>query len=331
MVWKVAALYIATVIGAGFASGQEIIQFFLRFGIGGIFGLVLATICLSVVGGALLKRSYQIQTRDYKSLLFKTGGKAAPFLDLLYTIFLLAGLAIMLAGGKETVAYIFGINGGQFITAVLVIFLLIRGPEQILNTSAALVPLLIVYTIYIACVTILKGNLVFPGEAFGAAIPYGMLYAGYNLGFALAVFASISELVPDSRVAQQGGWIGGLVLGGLIGLVMLALWSGSLSAIGHSVPMLFLAQQIGGYAALGYGLVLWIAMYTTAVANGYAIATRTKTVVNLPWSLNCTMVVVIALLLSELGFVILISLAYPLFGYVGLYLIYRLLRYGGET
>ena len=38
--FKVAATYIGTVIGAGFASGQEILQFFSVFGNMGILGLI---------------------------------------------------------------------------------------------------------------------------------------------------------------------------------------------------------------------------------------------------------------------------------------------------
>jgi uncharacterized membrane protein YkvI len=36
---QVAAAYVGTAIGAGFASGQEIMQFFVRFGHKGIWGV----------------------------------------------------------------------------------------------------------------------------------------------------------------------------------------------------------------------------------------------------------------------------------------------------
>jgi uncharacterized membrane protein YkvI len=39
---KVAFAYIGTVVGAGFASGQEILQFFSYFGYWGLVGLLLA-------------------------------------------------------------------------------------------------------------------------------------------------------------------------------------------------------------------------------------------------------------------------------------------------
>ena len=47
---KVAAAYIGTVVGAGFATGQEILQFFNRFGVMGLVGIVIATIMFVVFG-----------------------------------------------------------------------------------------------------------------------------------------------------------------------------------------------------------------------------------------------------------------------------------------
>ncbi len=42
-IFKIAATYIGTIVGAGFASGQEVLQFFGVFGIKGLWGLLLAT------------------------------------------------------------------------------------------------------------------------------------------------------------------------------------------------------------------------------------------------------------------------------------------------
>lgn len=331
MIWKVASLYIAAVIGAGFASGQEIIQFFQRFGRAGLIGLILATLALSILGGLILKKCYELKTSDYKALLFKVSGTEAAFLDLLYTTFLLAGLAIMLAGSKETIYILFGIPGGQYITALAVVYLLVRGPEKILNASALLIPFLIGYILFIGRTMLVRNGLRIPQESINFGIPYSLLYPGFNLGFALAIFASIADLLPNKKTAFCGGIVGGLVLGGLIGLMLLTLWSGPAIALSSPVPMLFIAERISKSTGLVYGIVLWIAMYTTAVANGLAVATRLKPIVDLSWTTISIIVVFLACLVSRAGFVLLISFAYPLFGFVGIYLIYRLLRYDGKT
>lgn len=49
--WKaalqIAFTYIGTVVGAGFASGKEIVEFFVQYGSQGLVGILLATGLLS--------------------------------------------------------------------------------------------------------------------------------------------------------------------------------------------------------------------------------------------------------------------------------------------
>lgn len=56
MQWKttfqVAATYVGAVMGAGFASGQEIQQFFTRFGRWGLVGIVVSALLFLSLGGA---------------------------------------------------------------------------------------------------------------------------------------------------------------------------------------------------------------------------------------------------------------------------------------
>ena len=47
-------IYIGTVIGAGFASGREIIEFFGVYGVKGIFGMIISGVLFSLAGSLLL-------------------------------------------------------------------------------------------------------------------------------------------------------------------------------------------------------------------------------------------------------------------------------------
>jgi uncharacterized membrane protein YkvI len=51
---KISTAYIGAVIGAGFASGQEIMQFFILHDGKGLTGAVLATLLFSYLGNRLL-------------------------------------------------------------------------------------------------------------------------------------------------------------------------------------------------------------------------------------------------------------------------------------
>lgn len=89
-VFKVAATYIGTVIGAGFASGQEILQFFAYHGIKGIIGLLIAVFMFVLYGYIILQLGNRFKASSYKKVIMETGG---PFfgrvIDLVITFFCL--------------------------------------------------------------------------------------------------------------------------------------------------------------------------------------------------------------------------------------------------
>ena len=47
-IFKVASIYIATIVGAGFASGREIVQFFTSYYRGGFYGILLTGVLFAL-------------------------------------------------------------------------------------------------------------------------------------------------------------------------------------------------------------------------------------------------------------------------------------------
>lgn len=64
-IFTLASIYIGTVIGAGFASGQEVLQFFGKYGYKGILGVMVITVLFSLLGASVLNAVY---TRKISSL-----------------------------------------------------------------------------------------------------------------------------------------------------------------------------------------------------------------------------------------------------------------------
>ena len=71
---KVAGVYITTIIGAGFASGQEIVQFFSSYYEGGFYGIILAGILFAIIGYVVLDKVYSERIRGYDEFVFPTVG-----------------------------------------------------------------------------------------------------------------------------------------------------------------------------------------------------------------------------------------------------------------
>ena len=68
---KAIFVIIGTIIGAGFASGQEIYSFFNIYKENGFLGIILASILIGLVMYKVIKMSDKLNTESYKDLLEK--------------------------------------------------------------------------------------------------------------------------------------------------------------------------------------------------------------------------------------------------------------------
>lgn len=67
MIMRIVMLYVGTVIGAGFASGQEILQFFIDYGYKGILGNVLAGILFIYLGFVVIYISSKLNAKELQA------------------------------------------------------------------------------------------------------------------------------------------------------------------------------------------------------------------------------------------------------------------------
>lgn len=96
---KVACIYATSIIGAGFASGQEIMQFFSIYKAGGFYGILLAGALFAAIGCTVLERVYCERIRNYEEFLFPTFGWLIGWLiEAAVTLFMFCLFCIMIAG-----------------------------------------------------------------------------------------------------------------------------------------------------------------------------------------------------------------------------------------
>lgn len=142
-VLQVASVYIGTVIGAGFASGQEMITFFTVYGMKGIIGLILAGIGYALVGSILLEIVYEKKFVNYKALLKDVmGQKLSIVLEWTVNIFLFICFSAMIAGAgaimKQAFAMPYWIGSILMAGAALITFL--TGAKGFVRINSILVP-----------------------------------------------------------------------------------------------------------------------------------------------------------------------------------------------
>ncbi|RYD02451.1 hypothetical protein N752_24280 [Desulforamulus aquiferis] len=252
MLIRLTATYIGAVIGAGFASGQEILQFFILFGYKGLAGVAVATVLFAYLGALILYLSIKLRSGSYQELMsYLLGNWAGRFMDLLSLWMLLGGLAVMLSGSGAVVQEYLGFPGWVGILAALIVIAMVifNGVKGLLLANVILVPVKFAAVCIIAALAILYRGL---PDQLPAISSYGIsgnwlwssvLYVSFNMIVPVAVLSSLGRSVPP-RIGILGGVIGGLGLGFTALLVTLAGLAFYPEVAGYEVPMLYMASGV---------------------------------------------------------------------------------------
>ena len=331
-----AGAYVGSVIGAGFASGQEHAAFFLRFGTDGLWGLCIAGAMFVVFGAGLLLLAHRHGTRSHVELLQAIAAPPVALLfDWLLTVSLFVSLSVMMAGGGALLCALAGVSEslGSLGMAVLTLAIALLGVDAMLRVNAALAAVL---SALIACLGIASFPRAMaggwpklaaePGWAPSSWFLSAVLYGSYNLALTLTVFGALGSEIRRARQALAGGVSGGALLF-FLSLCVCAAVTGSLwerpgeEAFGESaqIPLLLAAARLGPVGQAAFSVAIGVAMLTTAVASTYALARRLAGTGSrgFRYAPAAVLAVGASLPLAGIGFSRLVGTLYPVIGYVG--------------
>ena len=334
--FKVIATYIGSIIGAGFATGQEIMQFFVMFGDKAIYAVILSTFLFSYLGAVVLYLSSKLKTEGYGKLFnFILGKKLDRVMDIASLLMLIGGLGIMFAGSGAVFSEHFGLSkyAGIFMAVVVTCIVIFSGLQGVLYTNAILVPIKIIMIMSICVwallhtsVTPLPQEIVQPPDGVKVAGHWAwsaILYVSYNMILQVAVLSSLGRSI-SKKEGIICGVIGGIGLGITAGIIVLAGLAFMPYIIYYQIPLLYLAQQVGIVWQKALGVLIWMAIITTAIANAHGFASRLAPLNSKQYKIIGMLAIVIVLPLAGMEFTKLIKSIYPLFGYMGLLLLFTL-------
>ena len=336
---KVAAAYIGTVVGAGFATGQEILQFFNRFGALGLAGILTATIMFIVFGYFIMVLGRKLNSRSHLEIIKYSGGKKlGALMDLVITVFLFGSFTAMIAGTGALFSQQFNLHPltGNILMAVLSAVTVFAGINGVINSISFVVPFLLAAVIGTGLFSIISRT---PDIDIATAVMgesslmtnwlvSAVLYVSYNIIIFSAVLAPLGSEARDIKAVRNGAVLGGLGLGLGAVMVYLAL-SGSISEITDlEVPMIYIAGGISRAAQTAYAAVLVAEVYTTAVASLYGFVSRISDIRRhtVKSRIVTVEITIAALLASQFGFSNLVKYLYPAVGYCGIALLICLIH-----
>jgi len=324
---KVAALFIGAVIGAGFASGQEILRFFGLYGEQGVTGALVSAAAFAYLGAVIQLAAVRLRAASYRDVLcYFLGPRLGRLMDTVSSFTLAGGLAVMLAGSGAVLHQQFGLPpaAGILLLAVLTTAVLYFGLSGVVAVNAVLVPLKILLILGVA---LFAGMSAVPAPGPDPAAPGGpgwawsaVLYVSYNLVVPLAVMSSLGRYLRPGEAAA--GAVGaGLAVGGTAALIAWAIVRNLPEAAAYQVPLLYLAGMVNPVLQVLVSGVIWVAVFTTAIANAHGLASRLARHGSGGYRRLAFIVTFGLVPVAFFPFADLVGLLYPLFGYLGLVLI----------
>ncbi|GAA0352823.1 hypothetical protein [Bacillus horti] len=334
---QIAATYIGTVVGAGFATGQEIVQFFTRHYHWGVLGIIGSMFLFIWLGKKMMLLSHHIGAYSYQELNQYLFGKGLGAVANGFVFFILFGVtSVMLSGTGAIFEEQLGLpfQVGILVTLALSFLVILKGMKGLFIVNSLVVPMMLTFTIIIA----FKVGMTAPngiGSVFNLGswsgnwqgwswVSSALTYVAFNLAMAQAVLVPLGKEVTSVRALHLGGLLGGLGLGFMLLTSHFALVTLMPEALHFDIPIAFVIKEFGWLVLLLFLLVIYGEVFTTLIGNVFGLNRQIISLVKLPEKWVIAMILLTSFVISQIGFSSLVSYLYPIFGYMGLALLLML-------
>lgn len=283
----VASTFIGTIIGAGFATGQEIS---LYFGKSSIFSIIIATLFFGIFCYVFLRIGSLYEGNAYSP--FRKFSYVAKFLVKASNIVIFCATV---AGSEIVFFNLFGIRGGRIITTVLVIIFSFGNTKKLSFINTLIVPIIIVLVITIF---ISDKNFCFNGKI---TVFSPFCYVAMNVTSGGFLTAKLSKKFTKSDCVKCA------FLCTLIIFTLLFAIYCIVKNVNVEMPLLYKAK-IYNLSLVG-NVVLYLAIFTTLLGTMHT-ASNGNAIINL-------IVGICGLLVSTIGFEKIVNNFYPILGWAG--------------
>jgi uncharacterized membrane protein YkvI len=320
-------LIMGTTIGAGYASGREIWQF---FGPDSVLAIGLFAVLFTVCCYVIMSVSYEQRTTHYIPVLESLlGKKLTSVYDVMIVLYLFTTTVIMLAGGGAALEMVkVPYWSGIAIISLLVVCLFLWDIRGMLSMNAFIIPVLI--TLLVAVL-----GWFFFSDQNGTGIswhfrekwPSALTFTAFNILSLVAVLSGIGR-----EIKQKGEiWIASMGSGMILGAISL-LYNQSLLKVAndmmlYEIPLFAILKHYPYYMVVVMSALLWSAIYTTAASGVFGLITRMRDRVRWPLWLLALVIVLAMVPLTKFGFSAMIAVLYPIYGVLNLYILASILIY----
>lgn len=268
-IWLLPGLIFQSVlIGGGYASGREIVQYFAQYAGNGGWGFVVTYLVFAAVTVGAFELARVFRAFDYRHFFRVILGKGWYAFEVLYIVMIILVVAIVIAAGGSALeqAGVMSKWWGVAIISVVTLALCYRGRQALEGFFTAFSVYL--YGVYIA---IIVATLTAFGpqisENLGLGEP-GWALAGFKYGlYNLVVLVAVLFALDVFKTRKQA--VGSGVVAAAIALVPgIFVWLVTVSQYPEikdvTVPTLFVTEKLGS----GFVVAYFIMLVTTLIETG---------------------------------------------------------------
>lgn len=332
-VLKVVFVIIGTLIGAGFASGQEVYLFFFSYGMKGLIGILISSIIIGVVIYSTFNilNKYKINTyKDFLNILIPKNTKLKIIANFIINIFILITFFIMIAGFGAYFEQEIGINRlvGSLILAIITFIVFMTSIKGVVKVNELIVPILIGFIFIIGIISI-KDTHILNLENYVIRTNYtnfalsAVLYSSYNSILLIPVLITLNNYVKNKKQIFYISFISAIVAILLSVIIFLLLVRVDVDISKLEMPVVYVVSNMFKILRYIYGVIILGSIFTTAISLGVSFLQNTAKNKKGYTQISIIMCIT-SVIISKFGFSNLVSLLYPIFGYLGLIQILRL-------
>ncbi len=331
---------IGSIIGAGFASGQEINLFFYKYGTGGILGIIISVLLISMIIYKVFKiiKKENINTyNNFLNIIFKN--KKNKYLNFSYitniviNIFLIISFFIMVAGFGAYFKQQYNINElfGSIFLALICFIIFNKNVEGLVKVNKYIIPILITFMFFIGIkninnIYLIKINNQKIFENYFSIIFSGIIYASYNIILLIPVLITLKNKIEKNKNIFLISIFSGIILLILSLIIYFLLINIKININNIQMPALYSISEFFPQYKIIYEFIILVSIFTTAISEGISIlennCTTKKSYTQFAIALCIT-----SIFFSKIGFSNLINLLYPIFGILGFFQIFIILKY----
>ena len=321
-IFIIVLVIIGGLIGAGFASGQEIYSFFYSYGPQGIIGLFVTCILIGILINKILKIILKYEINNYDEFLSKLikNKKIIKVVNIILNILLLITFYIMIAGFGAYFEQQIGVHKiiGSLVLVVLCFLVFLTSVKGVLKVSEYIVPILILFIVIIGIVnfnaieniknieTLRKGWLI-----------SAVTYCSYNIILIIPVLISLRRHIRKTRDIKYIAIITTIIMLILSFIIYTILLRADIDISEMEMPVVYIVSKYFSKFEKIYAFIILSSIFTTAISIGTGflqnISENGKSYPQI-----VIFMCISSLIVSNIGFSKLVNIVYPFFGYIGI-------------